>query len=1815
MSATALAAKAKDVKNILIILLLLVVAVETFLLLGGNASKVGTKDDPANIAVTETTINIADRRDITLEFSYPLGKGRQGQPVEAPAVISPDHPGEWHWTGPYSMTYRAEEPFQLATRYTVKLHPEKFLKEGQTFTGDRKIRFKTGNFSMDALKLHATPAEGGPTLIHLEGSIRFNAPVLPEDFLNAVSLNDPLSETPLEITVLNGWRSREINFRSAPVEKLPQPRELTLRISGKLRPQPGSLALGHDEVRTFPVVLDPVLHAQSVDNVPQGNHFNIKIDLSTAVDSKRSESFVQVTPPTEYRLTSDGNSLFLRGEFMPGQEYQVRLQEGLRAVDGAVLQEAWNGSLRMPDLPPSAGFVDDGMFLSRNGARNLSLETVNTDRVELTVDRVYRNNLFWLFADYGWTIFDPDFNPSGLNQSLGDRIKERSLHVSARKNEPVRTSVDLGDVIQGNAPGFYRVGMTLPGSWWGKQRWVLVTDLGMVAKRGTNELLVWVNSFSTLAPQPGVRMTLRSQRNQVLAQGRTDGNGLWRVRDLNARLDGEQAFLITAEQGDDFSFLLPDSFRVDTTGLDVGGSGFSQRGLSAFLYGERDIYRPGETMQGAAIIRDQRLQAPPSLPLTLRHIDPEGRVLDTRILRTNKQGLVDFSREIPEYALTGHYIAQLEAGGEAIGQYRYQVEEFVPDRIKVTIRPGMEMATPGSELTYDVESRYLFGPPAQGLNLETRVMLRPMAFGPAGYRDFVFGDPDKKFPNTEIFALEDASLNEKGTQSFRVSIPEGLTPPAALEAHITARVREHGGRGVSGAQGVPVHVYPRYPGLGVLDRNAYTPGEPVVFRYVLITPDGTPAEGQLKAGLYKDEWQTVVRRTPSGGFRYESSRDPQLIDDLTIQAPKSAGEERAVGSFRFTPEEFGSYRVMLTDTETGASSELSFYCGGWGFSPWAMENPARIDIQADKDEYRAGDTATFQLRTPFSGKALVTVESREVLETRIVNVTGNTAQVRFQAKAAYAPNVYVTAILLRQAGELRSGEAARAFGAVPFNVNRATNQLSVGVKAPEQVQPGESIEVTATTAPGSAVTIAAVDEGILRLIAQKTPNPFEFFYAKRRLDVDSFDIFSMLFPEPNVEGNAPAGGGRMMAAMADYARTEGISRVKPVTFWSGPLTADAQGVVHFAARAPEGFQGGLRIMAVAADGSRFGSGSMVTRIKSPISATPTFPRFLALDEQAIVPVTVRNDTTEEQIITLNVSVEGPADIAEHTQDVTVRAGREQTIPLSVQSALEEGTARFTVSADNGETTFRTTTDVPVRTAYPFEYRKTAGTLKEQSLVLPETSAQLVPSTVRRELHAGSLPLIRYSSDLRDLLAYPYGCAEQIASRAFPLLRFGELASTLAPDLVSTHGPEFMVQDALQRLMSMQTGDGGFAFWPGMYESDAWLSLYVTHFLIEAQRAGFTVPNTCLDPALSYTASLVKNQNPRQQSGLERITYGLYTLARSGVPDRGMMHFLAEQHRDQLDAQTGTLLASAFASVGDMETYDTLLAKVEQLPEGERERGGNLGSPLRDQALILLALLDTAPDDPRVAPAVQKVSELMAQGTHTTQENAMGLCALGAFFKRQRSHTPFNGRILLNDTELGTFTNEEPLHLRDVGPGELRIELDAPAAPGAVLYSLQTRGAADADSYQPASQGMEVRRSLLDRDGAPVSDQITQGDLLVMKLDIRSRAGTLPHLAIQALLPTGLEVENPRLATTERLDWMKEQPFNAVYQDLRDDRVLFFGDLPFDTEHPDEWQSLYVLVRAVTSGRFTLPPVRAEVMYDPGVFAQSETGTLDVAKDF
>jgi alpha-2-macroglobulin len=1756
--------------------------------------------DGERVEVVDVVLDRDQLNSVEFFFDRPLGEGRVGESFgEDPATIEPRIGGVWRWDGANVLRFEVSGRFALATEYTVEFDPDRLLGPEQ-FLAEREFELVTDQFQVERLDVEQETLVDQKQNVVLRGQIRFNYPVSPKELAKQFYFTDPAGSGDNYFTLETTYQGRIIGFRSDPLTKQKGSRELRLVVKSDLSPANGNVTLVSDYVKTVALGSKDQLTVFGSKPVSRSKDSTLEIRLSSPVQPEIAEKFISVEPDVDYRLTATQHTITLTGGFRPGENYKLTVAQGLPGVDGAVLGKQSQRDVHFPDLEPVLDFAHQGEFLSSRGARKIAVKTVNVDRAAFAIDRVYLNNLFPLFRFHGYSTTRSRYYRSNIPHGLGDRIAEEEIRPAAGRNDVASSIIDLSEHVDSEEKGLYRISLMRPGSYQGVQRWLLLTDLGIVAKKSGSEFLIWVSSFSTLASVANARVQLVSNQNQTIASGRTDASGLWRIADLDQLTEKHTPYLITVRQGDDFSFLLFDRHEIGTTGLDISGSSTAGSGYQAYLYGERNIYRPGESVQGLAMLRGRSLRTPPAMPVLFRHIDPQGQRRGTFKQETDGEGTCEFEIELPGHARTGRHRLELVVAEQVVGNYTFQVEEFVPDRIKVDVRPESDSVLPIESIEYRVAADYLFGAPAAGLDVTTRVLLRPSAFSPEGFAGFTFYNSNRKFDLREIHSSQDL-LDGDGKQSFAVDLPEGLKAPSSLEAVITARVQEQGGRGVTAVRTMPVHPYPYYVGLRRVAEGYATPNTPVEFEYVTVSPDGGTLEsGGLQAEFFHDVWNTVLRRTRSGSYRYESNREAVLVD---VQA-LPAGE--ASGSVSFTPPSYGSYRVVISARDTGASSQIKFYAGGWGDAPWAIENPARVELDLDKTEYELGGTAMVQVKAPFKGKLWLTVEQEKVHFSRMVTLTGNTAQIPVPIGRELRPNAYVTATIVRSARDLSADQPARAFGAIPLSVDRLPHRLDLEVDVPDEIRPLTEVELRIKTQPGAAVTIAAVDEGILQLIAQRTPDPFSHFYQKRALKMRSYDTYALLMPE--VEGESQAGGGAGADLLSQFVQTSGIRRVKPVAFWSGIIKADSQGSAQIRFDVPE-FQGSLRVMAVAHKGADFGSTHRSLRVRDKVVLLPTFPRVLSFREEVDIPVTVRNDTGSRGEFRVDLETDGPATVVgEAFRTIELDNESEDTVYFNLRIGDETGALRMNLSAAGNQESTRASAEVPVRPDLPASTVETAGQLSEGSTELPPEDADAFrPGTAVRTLRVSPLPLVQFSGKLRSLLRYPYGCLEQTTSRAFPLIYFSDLAKELDPELFAETNPDDYVRTGIRRLGTMQLNSGGFAMWPYGTMVYPWGSAYATHFLVEARRAGHTVPAYIYDGALRFLENEVRAEETYSRTALDRIVYSLYVLARADRPDVSTMNYIRRRHLDSLRPHTRALLGAAFASTGDTTVFDELVRQVEAVEKVERQTGRNLDSAVRNRALLLLAFLDSAPQDERIAVLVDRLArDREAVRYWNTQETSFALLALGQFVRRQTAQAEYSGKVYVQDRLLGSFGNETKV-FSTVPPNEpVRIEVEGESV--SVFYHLTTRGIPTDQAFRPEQEGIEVERELLTREGDFISpDEIKQGDLIVIRGRVRSVAGTIRNVVVQNLLPSGLEVENPRLKSTETLPWMIGKNQDPAFLDLRDDRVLLFMDLP-----AQDWRTFYTLVRAVTPGTFRLPPIQVEAMYNPALRARGERGTLKVS---
>ncbi|CCO22476.1 alpha-2-macroglobulin family protein [Maridesulfovibrio hydrothermalis] len=1788
----------KDKKNIIIALLLMLCTIQAVGLLKKTHESVSERMKSGDgVSVTDVSLDSQGYSQLLIAFDLPIGPEAPSYALKkAPAVISPEVKGEWRWINPYGLKFTADPAFKSDTRFNIELKPENFLLEGQTFSGDTNFSVQTGSFGVNEINMRTEPVSGQGRMVRIEGGISFSSYVNPEKVLNNLSLIGPDGQN-VPVSITTNYDDYYQRFISGPIEKTPDAKTYILKIGKGLADGRGAMQLGKDYEKKIEIIFDPVLKYSGYKAASSISGARIELGFSSPVVPAQGLEMIKVTPSLNLSAAASGKKIILSGPFKPGKQYKITLKKGLTAADGAVLDKAVTAQINIPDINPTVDFSSSGMFLSESGYKTLGIKTVNTENVDVTVARIFPNNLFSLFTHYGYMAFDTGTYGGGISPALGNQIFSGRIKVSGKNNMEITTPLSLQSFLAKGGKGLYRVSAMIPGKGHGVQRWVMITDLGIVAKQGDSETLFWVSSLQNLKPVLDAKVQIISNRNQVIGSGTTNERGMLVIKEKDIKKDLGKPYMAVVTRKNDMTFLLLDRFATDRAGLDIAGQRLSPKGLTAFTYGERNLYRPGETVKGVAVIRNEKLNAPEKMPVVLLYSDQRGRELLRKTVHTNSQGMVEFKRAIPDYSPTGQFNIKIMAGNERIGSYRYSVENFMPDRISAEIITD-KTAAAGENLSFEVEGRYLFGPPTDSLPVTARVTLEPAEFNPKGYEAYRFNTDRSEFKPREIMVSEE-KLDESGKFSFAALIPASLKSDSAIQARLTARISETGGRGVTATKVAPVAISKLYPGLKKLTKQGYEQGDSVKLDYITLTPEGEKTTAsKLIMTLYRDRWQTIVRATPSGSYRYVTERDPQIIETREISPRNSSG------SFKVKPVDFGSYRVILTDPDSGVSAQADFFCGGWGYSPWALENPARLEIiPTRKGDYKVGEMAEFQVRTPFAGKMLITVEDRSIRWMKTLEVKGNTANIKVPVQKGISPNAYVTATLIRSVNKLEAGSSARAVGAVPIFVNRESNRLKIKIDSPKTIRPDRTVALKIKTVPHAKLTIAAVDEGILRLSNQKTPNPFDYFYAKRALGVRWSDTFGLLMPDAGPINKSAAGGGMELAMMKQFAGSASIKRVKPVTFWSGIITADKDGYASFNAAIPD-FSGALRIMAVVTDGKKFGSTSTLMTVRSPLMVTPTLPRFLAPNETFDIPVSVRNDTPENGNFTVTIKTSGAMQTEAPLKTLNVLKGRQSTAFFKMQTGNISGASVFKISAEGNNEKTETGVDLTIRAALPVQRSAQSGFIKDKTTLLPADFEGMRISTAERTLIIGGQPMLRLAGKLDYLLRYPYGCAEQTVSAAFPLLKFPELARELSPGNFNDKSPQYMVQSALSRLSMMQTSNGGFSMWAGGHRTDQWVSVYALHFLHQAAISGYQVDTMLLNGARAYVSNI--GNTIKENRSYRLPCYALYVLARSGKQLHGPMNYLREQKTSEMDKLSLTLLAGAFAASGDMAAYRELISA--KPAAAIKDNINDFSTATRDLALEMLIRMESDKTDDAIPKLATRLSNLMADNRRNiTQDNALGFLALGSFFAQTKTAPLPAGRILSNGDELASFDQNGTVHVTVKGDTPLSIELSSAPRDGTFVWAVNSRAVPKQDNWKAYSNGLNIKREFLTRDGEPLDiSNIRQGRLVAMRTTVSSTGRRISNAVISCLLPSGMEPENTRLATREDLPWIEKGNVKPDHVDIRDDRILVFSDIPAKGKVEQ-----ITLLRAVTRGEFKIPPAQVEAMYDPEISAATDSGRMTI----
>ncbi len=1529
--------------------------------------------------------------------------------------------------------------------------------------------------------------------------------------------------------------------------------------------------------------------------------------FSETLPGKRTDfsPFVAVAGVDKPALSADDKQLCVEG-LKHGERYSVTLRSGLPSTVKETLPKSAELTVYVRDRKPMARLSGKAYVLPRTGQRGIPVVSVNTRAVNVAVYRISDRNLIEtvLGRDFQRNLYA--YEIERLTDSRGIKVWSGELAVEQTLNTEITMAFPVDQAIGDVAPGVYVMTAEAKESTsddYGSlsTQWFIVSDMGLAAYSGNDGINVFVNSLATTEPKGQVEVRLMSRGNEILGTKRSDAAGRVAFEAGLSRGEGalSPAMLVASDMKGDYAFL-----NLKGPAFDLSDRGVSGRpaaaGLDAFVVTERGVYRSGETVHITSLLRDAQGAASANVPLTLVVERPDG--IEYRRVTVADQGVGGRSLSVPinPAASTGTWRVRAftDPKRPAVGETTFLVEDYVPDRLE------FELAAPGGKIarnapaTLTVDGRYLYGAPASALDLEGEIVIAPAKERPGltGYR---FGQADEEV-SSERKALEDLpQTDDKGKARFEVALDKIPATSRPLEAQVTVRLTEAGGRAVERKITLPVVASANMIGVKPLfSGRSLGEGETASFDVALVAPDGKMLAAQgLRFELLKVETRYQWYRR-DGRWDYEPIKTTRRVADGRIDvAPDKPGRIAA-------PVQWGRYRLEVSSGDTDGPVTSTGFDAGW-YTEATADTPDMLEIALDKPEYRPGETMSVAVTARTAGRVTLNVMGDKLLSSVTQEVTPGTARIRVPVGADWGTGAYVVATLRRPLDAQAQRMPGRAIGVQWFAIDRKARTLALDMTLPPLQRPNTSLRVPIKIdglgrGDQARVVVAAVDVGILNLTNYKPPAPDDHYLGQRQMSAEVRDLYGQL-----IDGMQGTRGQIRTGGDAGAELNGSPPSQAPLALYSGIVEVRAgQAEVVFEIPA---FAGTVRVMAMAWSKDKVGRASGDVTVRDPVVLTATLPRFLLTGDRSTMNLDLDNVEGAAGAYSLTVSAEGTiAAGAGATGSLQLRAKQRDrvVVPLTASGA---GPATVKVRiAGPGNFALERSYVMNVKPSTQVLARRTVKPIaKGESLTLSsDLFADLVPGTGGVSLSVGVSTALDAASLLKALDRYPYGCSEQITSRALPLLYVNELAS--AAHLALDDAIDQRIRDAIDRVLARQSSNGSFGLW-GIGGDDAWLDAYVTDFLTRARERGFTVPDTAFKLALDRLRNVVGTSQDVSKDGGRNLAYALYVLARNGAAPLGDLRYLADAKLADLGTPIAKAqVAAALGLLGDRtraeRVYKAALDDLKPPAATDLFSREDYGSNLRDAAALVTLASEAGGSRPMIVNAVAKIEEARARAPYTsTQENAWLVMAARAMAKDSGAVSVSVG----GDNVKGAL-------YRSVKAGELARPLTVTNSGETTLQAVVSVSGAPTVPEPAAERGFKIERLYYTLDGEEADpSKARQNQRFVVVLKITEPQAQFGRVLVADYLPAGFEIDNPRLVSsgeTGTLSWI-ENAKEPAYSEFRDER--FSAAFERGPKDPPVFSVAYV-VRAVSPGRYVLPQAYVEDMYRPDRFGRTGTGTIEIA---
>lgn len=1728
--------------------------------------------------------------------------------------ISPKVEGSFSWISPNQLIFSPEKGFAPGKEYEAKLTKKitKLSPEKLSIGKYASIKFSTAPQRIELAHGFWTRETGKKSLaIQIDIDLSYDVNV--EEAIPFIELKH--NNKNISFQSITSGISKTISIQFHPVSDKDEDElfELTLKKGLKI--------YGYDYVLEENISQDIIipsrykLEINSVLPSHDGVEGSITIHTSQPILESTIRKALSLSPSVSYDISLHASGFIIKSNNLNAQTtYQLRLSKLLEGEFGGKLAEEYSEQIIFGEISPTISFANTkGMYLSSKGAKNIAINIVNIPEVEISVVKVYENNILQLLhGGKDWN-YDYDYETDEYNdysyydtENIGDEIYKEVI--STNKLQKLNAARLLQFNFENKVKKYDGVYIIRVASTQHRyiqdSKIISFSDIGLITKAEGTKIYVFANSIRTATPLSDIEVRLISSTNQVMMTQKTNKNGVAIFENIHQNEVNFKPMLISAKQGTDFSFLHFRNNSIEMSRFDVGGRVPNKNNLNAYIYAERNLYRPGETIHASVIVRTEELNLPGEMPVKLKLVMPNGKEFSTKRKTLNEQGACEVEYDIPKTAMTGTYSLYAYTGNDVLlNTYYFSIEEFMPDRIKVALTAKKTSITINDSIITKIQVDNLYGTPAANRKYEWELSIDKTDFSPKKFTDYNFSI-DKSLYISEVYRK--GETNAKGSASENYQVDKKYIDHGVLKANIHLTAFDETGRPVHRYEQVQIFTQSIFFGIKHFN-NYVTTRQSLAIPLIALNANEKVLNGQTATiTVIRKEWQSVIQETYGGKYRYISEQVDKVVKQENISI---SGENTR---YNFTPTVSGDYEIRISKPGSTAYVSNRFYAYGWNdteYSSFEVNNEGNVDITTDKEVYKLGEEVNVLFTTPFDGKLLVGLERNKVISYEYIDVKNQSASFKFKATEEHLPNIYVSAVLIRPMAESNIPlTVAHGFKNIKIEDEKRLLPLTVSVANSSRSKMEQTIQVK--TAPNAYVTIAAVDEGILQIMNYKTPNPYHYFYQKMALSVQNINLYPMLLPEYSTSKSSSGGDGfEMMAGRVDPTF---VNRVKNVSFWSGIQKADGSGNLKYTIQVPQ-FSGSIRVMAVAYKNNAFNGVDQHMKVADPIVISAGLPRFLSPKDETNMSVVLSNTTNKSINASILVVTEGTVSInGAKTANIEVDASSENRAYFTITADNKIGAGKVRIAVKTASETFTHEIEIGVRPAASLQKQTSSGVAEAGKTTKLDLSASFFfPESVKGNIVISNSPLAEFGNNLNYLIRYPHGCTEQTVSAAFPQLYFSDLIKSLPNE--EELNPKYNVQQALIKLQACQLPNGALAYWPGGDYETWWGSVFAAHFMLEAKEVGYDVNAQTLNKLLEYLKYKLKNKetityyyNGTQKRTItaKEVTYSLFVLAKANQAQISTMNYY-KANIESLSIDSKYLLSAAYALSGQKQQALQILPKGMGAEKSNNSFGGSFYSYSRDKAIALYALLTIDPMNNQILELSRQVSEtLKTQKYLNTQETVFSLLALGKIAKENVNNN-VKATVVVNGSTIATY-NGSPLEIDVKKYINKTIEIKAEGQ-GKLYYFSEVSGISEDGNYIEEDNYLKVRRTYFDRNGRQITgNKFKQNDLIVVRLTLETAYNdVIENIAITDMLPAGFEIENTRLNQVNELPWIAKSSGVATpdYSDFRDDRANFFTNIRFKPI------VIYYMVRAVSPGKYHLGPVQADAMYNGEFHSYNGSGIV------